>query len=86
MRASTRAWMTMMVLTALGMAALALGLNRPMPLFWLAFLAAMTLIKGCLILLDFLELRGAGKWRRAFVSGYFAATGLVGALLALSHH
>lgn len=77
--------MAMMALTALGMAALALGLNRPAPLIWLALLAAMTLFKGRLILLDFLELRGAGKWRRAFVSGYFAAFALVGALLALSH-
>lgn len=83
MRASTKAWIVTIALTALTAAALSAGLNAA-PLGWLAFLAAVTLVKGRLILLDFLELRPAGRWRRGIVTGFSAAILTVAGLLALA--
>jgi hypothetical protein len=83
MRQSTRAWMAMLALTALGSASLAAGLAEPSRIAWVASLGALAFLKGRLILLDFLQLRRAGKWRSALVAGYGAATALAIAGLAV---
>lgn len=86
MHASTKSWAVMILLTLLAAAALASGLNRLVPLAWIAALGLVTLVKGRLILLDFLELRASGGWRRAIVSGYAAAVTLIFAGLAIGSY
>lgn len=83
MHSSTKAWLILIGLTALTALALNLGANRLAPLLWIAALALLTFVKGRLILLDFLELRPAGEWRRAFVAGLAASVALVAIGLAI---
>lgn len=77
MRRSTLAWLATMGLTAATAMALAAGANAAFPRLWIAALGAVSLVKGRLILLDFLELRGAGSWRQGIVAGFGAAIGLI---------
>lgn len=63
----TRTWLIMSGLVLLVVMALAVpGLPR---LAWIALIMAAALIKGRLILLDYLELRNAASWRGGAVAG-----------------
>ena len=83
MRVSTTAWLVMIALTAATALALNLGASRAAPVAWIGAIAAVTFVKGRYILLDFLELRRAGNWRRAFVIGLAAAITVVAAGLVI---
>lgn len=83
MRGPTKAWIAMMALTAATALGLIGGLNAWSAPIWIAALGMVTALKGRLILLDFLELRRAGPWRRAILSGFLAAVTLVTAGLLI---
>ncbi len=79
MGAATRAWIAMMALSAATMAAMQSGLPEAASRAWIVLLALVTVVKGRLILLDFLELRAAGSWRTGIVAAFIAVIAAVAA-------
>ncbi|MFZ1679940.1 MAG: cytochrome C oxidase subunit IV family protein [Rhizobiaceae bacterium] len=83
MGAATKAWIAMMALTAGTMAAMQAGLPDAASRAWIVLLALVTIVKGRLILLDFLELSAASRWRTGIVAAFVAIIALVSAGLML---
>ncbi len=81
MRRPVRAWLVMMVLTAMTALAFNLGAPKAAPLVWLGTLGLITVIKGRLILFDYLELRQT-DWRGAAIASLLFASALITLLLA----
>lgn len=79
MAGPVRAWAMLVALTAATGAALATG-EVPEPA-WIIAIAAVTVIKGRLVLFDYLELRAAAGWRDGILAAFAASVVVVAGLL-----
>ena len=84
MRRPVRAWLVMIVLTAVTALAFNLGAPIAAPLVWLGALGLVTVVKGRLILLDYLELRQT-DWRGAAIASLVFASALITLLLVFGN-